>query len=251
MSLTMTCEEVSGLLSDYRDGVLPLGPTLKVKVHLYNCPACRALLATLRALPALLTECLEVEADFQARGEVALAAALARIQAMPPRPWPGSPVPAGAQALLAGNPDPALTLLAATHDALSRERSPLPGPYGLPQAILDQLLPEAQWRWTTDKDGIRSTQVLAGSHALLLLEAPPRSQFPEHRHLGSESLVVLRGAMEDEGRTWRPGDWQHHDTGSSHAPSAAAEGCLCLMRLEGSVRFLGPMGWLRNLGVAS
>ncbi|MDR3671486.1 MAG: zf-HC2 domain-containing protein, partial [Holophaga sp.] len=53
MGAPFTCEDTVAALSDYRDGILPLAAFLKIRAHLFNCPGCRTVLATLRALPAL------------------------------------------------------------------------------------------------------------------------------------------------------------------------------------------------------
>ena len=41
MGMILTCEEATRSMSDFEDGVLPLSQFLKVRVHLFNCPACR------------------------------------------------------------------------------------------------------------------------------------------------------------------------------------------------------------------
>lgn len=46
----MQCEQGTGLLSPYLDAALPPAENVKVEAHLATCPACRAQLATLRAL---------------------------------------------------------------------------------------------------------------------------------------------------------------------------------------------------------
>jgi anti-sigma factor ChrR (cupin superfamily) len=255
MSLLMTCEEVTALLSDYEEGILPLGQLLKVKVHLYNCPACRALLATLRAMPALLGRALTVEDGFEAKAQAALQAALARLtEPRAPRPWPATPVPEEARILLEADPDLPLRILAATHQALGQERAALPSAPHLPQATLHQVPPEAQWSWETDGDGLRRAELLAdplGGQRLFLVQAPPGSRLAPHRHLGSESILILAGAMEERGRTATAGRWLHYSRGSSHGPRIPEAGCWFLVREEGSVRFQGPSGWLRNVRAAS
>jgi len=86
---------------------------------------------------------------------------------------------------------------------------------------------------------------------LLLVYAPPSSTLQPHRHLGSESMLILDGGLEDRGREYGPGDWVHYPAGSCHAPRMAPSGCWCLIREEGAVRFLGPAAWLRHLRHAS
>lgn len=256
MSLGFTCEETAALLSDYEEGILPLGQLLKIKLHLFHCAACRALLATLRALPGLLGRALTVEDGFEAKAQAALQGALARLaEPRAPRPWPRTPVPQAAQMLLDAGADLPLRILAATHASLAGERTlPPSSAHHLPQATLRQLPPEAQWAWETDRDGLRRAELLTdpvGGQRLFLVHAPEGSRLAPHRHLGSESILVLFGAMEDRGVQWEAGSWVHHGRGSSHGPRIPASDCWYLVREEGSVRFQGPTGWLRNLHAAS
>ena len=81
MSARLTCQATGALLPDYLEGLLPLGPRLQVKLHCHACPPCRALLATLRALPQVVGRALTPEGDCQARGQEALQGALARLKA--------------------------------------------------------------------------------------------------------------------------------------------------------------------------
>ena len=254
MGMLLTCEETVAALSHYVDGVLPLNPFLKVRLHLFNCPGCRSLLNTLRALPELAAGALAEEKGMQKLAQPALVAALARLrQPGAARPRAASPIPREVQPLLEGNPDLAMRLLACVHDLIARERVP-PGPIPLPQGILDRLPAQEHWRWEDDRNGGRKVDLLADPLAglrLLLVYAPPGSALPPHRHLGSESILILDGSMDDQGRDCVRGDWTHHPPGSCHGPRVAACGCWFLVREEGMVRFLGPAGWLRNLGHAS
>ena len=252
MSLWMTCAQVAELLADYEEGILPLGQLLKVKVHLYNCPDCRALLATLRALPELLGRTLTLEDDVPAKAQAALDGALARLGQ--PRAWPATPVPHEAQALLERGADLPLRLLAQAHQLVACERRPRVHAHHLPQAILDQVPPPFQWSWSTDADGLRRAELLAdpvGGQTLSLVYAPPGSRLAPHRHLGSESLLVLEGALEDGGVLRSEGSWLHFGLGSSHGPRIPASGCWYLVRQEGTVALRGLGGWLRRLRTAS
>lgn len=255
MSLLLTCAQVAGLLEDYEEGILPLGQFLKVKVHLYNCPECRALLATLRALPELLGRALTVEDDFQAKAQAALDGALASLGQGPgTRAWPATPVPQEAQALLDAGADLPLRLLAEAHHLVARERPARVHPHHLPQAILEQLPPPFQWSWATDADGLRWAELLAdpvSGQKLSLVYAPPGSRLTPHRHLGSESLLVLEGALKEGGVTCPAGSWLHFGQGTSHGPRIPASGCWYLVRQEGEVTFPGLAGWLRRFRMAS
>jgi anti-sigma factor ChrR (cupin superfamily) len=242
-------------MSDFQDGVLPLSQFLKVRVHLFNCPGCRALLATLRALPPLASSALHLAPDrVQGEAHAVLQSALARM-AQPGyrRAWAATPVPQEARRALEADPDLPMRLLASTHALIAGDRTPPPPPYRLPQATLDQLPAADCWIWQERRNGGRRAELFgeAGGVRLVLMYTPPNSVLPPHRHLGSESILVLDGGMDDQGRDFGRGDWIHYPEGSCHAPRVAPTGCWCLIREEGSVRFLGPAGWLRHLRDAS
>jgi putative transcriptional regulator len=246
MGMLMTCEETAAALSDYQDGILPLNQFLKVRVHLFNCPGCRILQATLRAVPGLVAGALAPDGEARAQGRLALAGALARLGQTARGARAAGPVPLEARQVLEAGPDLPMRLLARTHDLITREGSPLARACHLPQGTLDLLPGEELWRWQEDRNGGRRAELLTdppGGLRLLLVYAPPGSTLPPHRHLGSESILILDGGMDDLGRDCGQGDWIHHPYGSCHAPRVAPSGCWYLVREEGTVRFLGPADW--------
>lgn len=248
MGLFYTCEDTSAALSHYLDGVLPLAPFLKARAHLFGCPDCRVLLATLRALPALAAAALK-ETDVRAEAQRALDGALERLTRGEARPR-AEAAPPGVEA----ETDLPMRLLAATHAALNRAGTLLAAPWPLPQDTLDRLPPPERWRWQEAENGIRKAELIEDPRRgvrLLLVYAPPSATLTPHRHLGSESILVLEGGLEDRGREYRPGAWIHYSAGSCHAPRMTPSGCWCLVREEGTVRFLGPAAWLRHLRHAS
>ena len=251
MSWFLTCEATNGLLSEFLDGTLSPWKAFQVRLHLLFCPDCRAILATLRALPLLAAE-LDDAANEAA--EAALEGALARLERGEARPWPASPVPSEARELLEAGPDLPLAILAEAHRAVASARVPLPGPYHLPQAILDRLPPAGQWQWVEGAGGRRRTELLrdpAAGQRLLLAFAPEGARTLAHRHVGSESLLILSGALFDGGRTHTAGAWLHHANGSVHAPEARGGACWCLIREEGGVEAASPLERLKLLASAS
>lgn len=255
MSLYLNCEETSALLSDYLDGHLPPWTRFKVWLHLLFCPSCSAILATLRILPHLMADLGQGEPSAPPEAEAALDAALARIrESGSARLWPASPVPPEARLLLEERPDLPLSLLAQAHREVALGREPAAGPYHLPKGILDHLPPQDQWRWVDDLGGRRRVELLKdpeGGQRLVLSYAPPGAKSPAHRHLGSESILVLAGTLRDTGVCLRPGDWVHHPDGSVHATVISGEDCWCLIREEGSAASVGPLERLRLMGRAS
>jgi anti-sigma factor ChrR (cupin superfamily) len=245
MMMFLTCEVTNELLSDYEDGSLGFWRTFLVRLHLLFCPDCRAILATMRALPRLLED-LEPGADEAA--EAALDGALASLGGRPaPRAWPATPVPAEARDLLEAGPDLPLAILAEAHQTVARARIPQPGPYHLPQDILDRLPPESQWRWVNGAQGRRRAELLQDpqrGQRLILAFSPTGARARPHRHLGSESILVLAGRMNDKGLALAAGDWVHHGQGTVHAPEIRDEDCWCLIREEGGTEASGPLGWL-------
>jgi len=234
--LFVTCREASTLLSELVDGNLSIWQAFLVRCHLLFCPDCRAVLATLRALPRLAGG-LEVPAPREA--EAALDGALARIsQHGTLRPWPATPVPAEAQALLEGQPDLPLAILAAAHQTVARNRGPVQDPYHLPEGLRGLLPPEHQWHWVEGPKGKRRTVLLedpSQGQKLILAYSPVGARARAHRHLGSESILILAGTMNDQGLALTPGAWIHHPAGSVHAPEIREEACWCLIREEGGI----------------
>jgi anti-sigma factor ChrR (cupin superfamily) len=255
MGAPWTCAETAAALGDFEEGILPLPVFLKVRTHLFNCPGCRVLRSTLRAVPPLAARALAPDPAGHALARRALEGALARLDSPPsPRPWPATPVPAGARRLLEAQPDLAMRILAATHEVLALSRAPYGPPYPLPPATLDSLPPPEQWTWREGREGDRRAELFADTRVglrLLLVHAPGSLAIPPHRHLGSESVLVLDGSLADQGLEVGRGGWLHHEEGSCHAPRVAPSGCWCLIREEGPVRYLGPAGWLRNFSNAS
>jgi putative transcriptional regulator len=73
---------------------------------------------------------------------------------------------------------------------------------------------------------------------------------PLHGHRGREMTVVMEGAFEDETGRFAPGDFIEHDDGVVHRPAVAAEAdCVCLIAVEGRLRFKGLWGRLIPLFV--
>jgi anti-sigma factor ChrR (cupin superfamily) len=247
MNLFLTCERANTLLSDYLDGSLSPWRALLVRMHLLFCADCRAILATLRALPKLV----DLEEAPESTTLAALDGALASLgREGATRPWPATPGPEAARELLASGPDLPLSILAEAHQTVARARRPMPGPYHLPKGILDRLPPEDQWHWVEGAQGRRRVELLKDplrGQRLILAFSPTGARAEAHRHLGSESILVLAGTMNDKGLALTHGDWVHHAQGTVHAPEIRDEDCWCLIREEGGTEAAGPLDKLKAM----
>lgn len=80
---------------------------------------------------------------------------------------------------------------------------------------------------------------------LRLLKIGPGRVMPDHGHGGSELTLVLEGAYSDETGAYRRGDMQDVDESIEHTPVADKDtGCICLIASEKPARFKGLVGRL-------
>lgn len=252
MKLLLSCDHVAELLSEYHEGNLPWALRARVKVHLLRCEGCHALSATLLQVPALVRRALELDLppdEALAQGRSALAAVLPRLGTGSRSHAPEALIPEVFRDIPAEVQDAPLRVLTLAHRLFGLE----PGhseSWFLPQAVLDLLPPRDTWTWE-HRGPLKVAELLReGGARLCLIQAPSGFRIPVHEHQGSESLLVLAGGMSDDEGSHDPGAWVHHGDGSSHSPVMSEEGCLCLVREEGGQRFMGPLGWLRNLMAA-
>jgi len=80
----------------------------------------------------------------------------------------------------------------------------------------------------------------SASGDLRLFKISPGTKLPEHGHSGEEMTLILRGSYHDELGTFRAGDVSDLDDAVDHRPIAdEADGCICLVAVEGKVRYKG------------
>ncbi len=72
-----------------------------------------------------------------------------------------------------------------------------------------------------------------------LFRADGPTDYPRHRHVGPEEILVLRGDLQVGDLDLREGDFIRSDIGSQH-PHATRQGCLCLVRSCPEDPFLDP-----------
>lgn len=91
---------------------------------------------------------------------------------------------------------------------------------------------ELPWR-DSPYDGVQWKKLrfdTASGESAVLLRFAPGASYGAHRHPAGEQYWVLRGSLEDGGRTYGAGTYVHHPAGSVHRPSSR-EGCVLLVTL--------------------
>ena len=254
-----TCARVTDLLTDLDEGALGPLAWAGVRLHLGLCPPCRAFLRSLRRTPALLRGLLQEDPAGTATSaaERALAGALGTLRQGSLPQGPRLHPDAADWAALGPEGDPFAALLLRLHlgwcgacrahhgsdAALEADGGPLP------RSLLALLPPEDQWRRVRrGLGGGEAARVLKdpiSGTALHLVRLPGGRAFPAHRHLGTETTLLLAGGLQDGPAHLHPGDWIAHGPGTLHRPAADPGGdCWAIGRLEGPVQF---SGWRRLL----
>jgi putative transcriptional regulator len=185
------------LILDFARGALEEGRALVLQAHLTVCPACRASLGLAEAVGGTLLA--EIEPAEMAPD--ALQQALARLDLTPPPP----------QVVAQAPPDwirvPPEVLIAAERE----RRHAAPGV------------------WVAYVSGARGR----GGARSYLLGVGPGIAVPTHTHRGREFVCVVKGAYNDRGRTYRPGDFAENDEDVEHQPRVTPDGeCVCLIAAD-------------------
>lgn len=211
------------LLLDYAAGTLHEPAAVVLATHLSLCPTCRARVRDLDAVGGALLDALPVATPSAG----ALDAVLARLDA----------------------PEPAPTVrpLAATASFDDATRRLVPQPLrGYLGASLDRLA----WRPVARGLDVHPLALAGAGFRTELLRMRRGEGIPRHTHRGNESVLVLDGGFTDETGHYGRGDLALSDDTIVHRPVADPDGdCLCLIVLEGGVRFSGPFGRVLNLFV--
>ncbi|MCV6613839.1 MAG: ChrR family anti-sigma-E factor [Cellvibrionaceae bacterium] len=104
------------------------------------------------------------------------------------------------------------------------------------QALLAKGEAEVPWRWRAP--GLHSYDIKLDDSRLKLLRIAPGTHIPVHSHSQSEVTMVLAGAYQDELGCFRAGDVADLDDETAHQPhTLGSEPCVCLVALEGPLRF--------------
>ena len=193
-------------LAAFAAGTLDEGRALVVSTHLSTCPACRR---AVRSFEHLRGVALADGEGVPLRAD-ALQHALAAVSSAEPRP------------------------------AVAREeaREEWPGPLSS--------YPLGTWRRIGGGVQWRSVGVPAGEGTrVFMLKAAPGTRIPHHAHAGLEWTCVLQGAFSHQNGRYGPGDFDEADDSIDHLP-VVEDGveCICLVALQGQIRFKGWIGRL-------
>lgn len=249
MTLLLSCQHATQLLTEYQEGSLGFERSAQVRLHLLTCPSCRALLREMKAVPQVLRQVTEEGYDrFAPQGKAALSSVLARLGQPRQRERRVPPVPEPMKARLVEGADQPLRILAAVHAAMAKGEVATEAPF-IPASVMAQLPRPETWTWRK-VGGTRIATILTDAvegQRLLLMHAPPHFEAMPHTHHGSESILVLEGDMEEGEHLFQNGQWVHFGEGSTHAPKVYSEGCWALIREEGTAQYHGFLGKLAGL----
>jgi putative transcriptional regulator len=186
------------LILDLARGALAPGEVLVLWAHLAACAECSAALGLAEAVGGALL----AELEPAAMAPDALRQALARLDLAPPPAPPTAPSPP---------PDwirvPPEVLAAAGRS----RRQAAPGV------------------WVAQITG----QLRRGAARSYLLGIGPGIAVPRHTHRGRELVCVVKGAYEDRGCVYGPGDFAENDEGVEHQPRVTRAGeCVCLIAAD-------------------
>jgi putative transcriptional regulator len=188
------------MLFDHARVALEPGRALVVAAHLSACPLCRANIRFTEAIGGALLG----ELEPSEMTEHALDLALARIERPAPPQPPQAPQPEDWIRI------PADVRAAAN----SGRRWVAPGV------------------WVANVTG----DARQGGPRSYLLRVAAGMAMPRHTHKGSEFSCILKGAFEDRGVIYGPGDFTECDDDVTHRPHITADGeCVCLAATDNSL----------------
>ena len=143
-------------------------------------------------------------------------------------------------------------------DALERTLSRLDGPIARPQpraaaeGAPEGLPPFARsftfGPWRKLGGSIRTREIVlpeASATRVLLLESKPGASVFAHTHGALEMTCVLSGAFRHAGGRFAQGDFDCAESDDHHEPTIEdGETCLCLVAIQGDLRWRGLLGRL-------
>ena len=87
------------------------------------------------------------------------------------------------------------------------------------------------------RGGVEICPIVEGEPAVALLRYAPGAAVPRHRHLGLETIVVLKGSQRDERGVYRAGAVCLNPAGSIHSVTSD-DGCVVLIQWTRPVEFV-------------
>lgn len=202
--MTITHHPSDPTLAAFAAGTLDEGRALTVATHLVTCPVCRK--------AARAYEGLRGVAMIEARPSPMAAAALQR----------------------------ALRALSADEGPPARKRDAAPSEWPAPLSSY----PLEPWRWIGSGVHWRSVGVPKEQGTrVFMLKAAPGIRLPHHQHSGIEWTSVLQGAFHHQHGRYAAGDFDEADETVDHLP-VIEDGmeCICLVALQGQIKFKGWIG---------
>jgi len=205
-------------LLEYGSGGLSEGHALVVATHLAFCASCRKAVSDVEIVGGALLD----ELPPSPMNDESLARAMSRIGERPERP-----------VTRAGVATPQL------------------GGLVVPEPLRSYLAESRDRRWRAFAPGVRRMEVRPRSPAFVntfLLRVAPGLSLPRHGHSGPELTVVLTGSFSDELGRFQTGDVAEVDEKIDHRPVADTAGeCVCLIAVQGPLRFTGLVGRMMQL----
>jgi putative transcriptional regulator len=206
------------MLLDYAAGKTSQAASVLVATHLALCPACREEVRGYEALGGVLVE----TAAPAPLSDGALAAALTRLDALQDEDVAAPPA------------------VVADPDTVRLVPQPLRGFLG---AGLDSL------PWKTRGIGVREAMLDFGDPAVRtsLIRIAPGGRILAHTHGDVEHTMVLKGAYSDSTGRFARGDVGTATADLDHMPVAEMDDeCICLIVVEGGLKFTGRFSRLLN-----
>jgi len=100
-------------------------------------------------------------------------------------------------------------------------------------------------RWAAPGVWVATIAKGPGRRSSYLLRVGAGMAMPRHTHSGVETILVLKGAYEDRGEVYGPGDLAENDESVDHRPQVTAAGeCVCLVFTDAPLR---PLDWVGRL----
>ena len=198
-------------LAAFAAGTLDEGRGLVVSTHLAGCPACRKAVRSFEGVYGVALE----DGERAPMAADALQRALGAIAA--------DDAPAEARS--------------------GDDRSAWPAPLSS--------YPLGAWRWIGPGVHWRPVGVPAVEETrVFMLKAAPGTRIPHHEHGGIEWTCVLQGAFRHRLGHYGAGDFDEADDTVDHQP-IVEDGveCVCLVALQGQIRFKGWIGRVMQLCV--